>query len=58
MRQLKAGVKPLPLKNLSEHAMIGVRAHRQAARKLRQEHRRWGLPLLVFKGGKMVEVQP
>ncbi len=43
---------------LPEFARLALRAHRRAARKLRVEHRRLGLPIIVWKNGKVVEKQP
>jgi hypothetical protein len=51
---------PKPLKSmkpseLPEDARIAQRAMHRAARKLRAEHRRLGLPIIVWKNGKVVE---
>jgi len=43
---------------LSDHGRMALRAARRAARKLRAEHRRLGLPLIVWENGKVVEKQP
>lgn len=43
---------------LSEEGRMALRAMRRAARKLRLEHRRLGLPIIVWKNGKVVEEQP
>ena len=48
-------LRPLKLHELSEHGQIALRAHRRAARKLRIEHRRLGLPIIVWENGKVVE---
>lgn len=52
--------KSQPLKHqkasdLPEFARLALRAHRRAARKLRAEHRRLGLPIIVWENGKVVE---
>ena len=44
--------------DLPKFAQLALRAHRRAARKLRAEHKRLGLPLIVWKDGKVVERQP
>ncbi|MCW1885801.1 hypothetical protein OKA04_13760 [Luteolibacter flavescens] len=43
---------------LSEEGRMALRAQHRAARKLRAEHRRLGLPIIVWKNGKVVEEQP
>jgi hypothetical protein len=42
---------------LPEFARLALRAHRRAARKLRAEHRRLGLPIIVWENGRVVEKQ-
>ena len=51
-------LRPLKMSELSEHGQMAVRATRRAARKLRAEHRRLGLPIIVWENGKVVEKQP
>jgi hypothetical protein len=51
-------LRPLKMSELSEEGQIALRAMRRAARKLRAEHRRLGLPLIVWENGKVVEKQP
>lgn len=51
-------LRPLKLSELPEHGQIALRAHRRAARKLRVEHRKLGLPIIVWENGKVVEKQP
>lgn len=36
----------------------GLLAAKKMARELRAEHRRWKMPLLTWKDGKVVEVKP
>lgn len=43
---------------LPEFVRLALRAHRRAARKLRAEHRRLGLPIIVWENGKVVEKAP
>ncbi len=40
---------------LPEFARLALRAHKRAARKLRAEHRKLGLPIIVWKNGRVVE---
>lgn len=42
---------------LPEERQVALRAMRRASRKLRAEHKRLGLPLVVWESGK-VEKQP
>ncbi|MCB1130087.1 MAG: hypothetical protein KDN05_03095 [Verrucomicrobiae bacterium] len=51
-------LRPLKMSELSEYGRMAVRAARRAARKLRAEHRRLGLPIIVWENGKVVEKQP
>lgn len=51
-------LKPQSLADLPEHGKMALRAHKRAARKLRAEHRRLGLPIIVWKDGRVVEEQP
>jgi hypothetical protein len=51
-------LRHLRISELSEQGQIALRAHRRAARKLRAEHRRLGLPIIVWENGKVVEKQP
>ena len=48
-------LKPMKISELPEDARIALRAMHRAARKLRAEHRRLGLPIIVWKNGKVVE---
>lgn len=50
--------KHLKESELPEFARLALRAHKRAARKLRAEHRRLGLPIIVWKDGRVVEEQP
>jgi hypothetical protein len=51
-------LRKLKESELSEHGRLALRAHRRAARKLRAEHRRLGLPIIVWENGKVVEKEP
>jgi hypothetical protein len=54
----KEPLKHLKESELPEFARLALRAHKRAARKLRAEHRRLGLPIIVWKDGRVVEEQP
>jgi hypothetical protein len=56
MKTLHNGLKPIPEKEMSPEARIASRAHRSATRKKRVELRRHGLPMIVWKNGKVQEV--
>ena len=49
-------LKPIPEKEMSEWARIALRAHRRATKKKRAELRRRGLPMIIWKDGKVREV--
>jgi hypothetical protein len=51
-------LRPLKMSELPEEGKIALRAFRRAARKVRAEHRRLGLPIFVRENGKVVEKQP
>jgi len=51
-------LRPMKASELSEEGRMVLRAQHRAARKLRAEHRRLGLPIIVWKNGKVVEEQP
>jgi len=51
-------LKPQTAAEIPEHGKLALRAHKRAARKLRAEHRRLGLPIIVWKDGRVVEEQP
>jgi|GEM_PF-2347061 hypothetical protein len=48
-------LKPQSEAELPEHGRIAYRAFKRAARKLRAEHRKLGLPIIVWKNGRVVE---
>lgn len=54
----KENLKHMKEGDLPEFARLALRAHKRAARKLRIENRRLGLPIIVWKDGKVVEEQP
>jgi hypothetical protein len=49
-------LKPIPEREMSEWARIALRAHRRATRKKRIELRQRGLPMIIWKDGKVREV--
>lgn len=51
-------LRPLKMSELPEHGQMALRAARRSARKLRAEHRRLGLPIIVWENGKVVEKAP
>jgi len=51
-------LKPIPEKDMSENARIALKAGRRAIRMVRAENKRLGLPLISWKDGKVIEVDP
>lgn len=51
-------LKPMRASELPDWARSAMRAQHRAARKLRAEHRRLGLPIIVWKDGKVVREDP
>ena len=49
-------LKPIPEKEMSKWARVALRAHRRATRKKRIELRQRGLPMIIWKDGKLREV--
>ena len=49
-------LKPIPEEEMSEWARIALHAHRRATRKKRAELRRMGLPMIIWKDGKVREI--
>jgi hypothetical protein len=52
-----SALKPIPEKEMSEWARIALRAHRRATKKKRAELRQRGLPMIIWKDGKVREVR-
>jgi hypothetical protein len=50
-------LKPIPEKEMSPEARVASRAHRSATRKKRVELRQRGLPMIIWKDGKVREVE-
>ena len=51
-------LRPMKMSELPEEGQVALRAMRRAARKLRAEHKRLGLPMIVWENDKVVEKQP
>ena len=56
MWKLRTGLKPIPAKDLSAHNLLALRAHQRATRKERKDLRMRGLPMIIWKDGKVAEV--
>ncbi len=54
----RSPLRLLKMSELSEHGQMALRAMRRATCKLRAEHRRLGMPLIIWENGKVVEKQP
>jgi hypothetical protein len=50
------GLKPISEKKMPEWARAASQAHRSATRKKRVELRQRGLPMIIWKDGKVREV--
>jgi len=55
-KNLYHGLKPIPESKMSPEARLASDAHRRATRKKRAELRRRGLPMIIWKDGKVREV--
>jgi hypothetical protein len=55
-KNLYNGLKPIPESKMSPEARVASQAHRRATKKKRAELRRRGLPMIVWKDGKVREV--
>jgi hypothetical protein len=49
-------LKPISEKDMPKWARVASQAHRRATRKKRIELRRHGLPMIIWKDGKVREV--
>ena len=56
MKNLCNGFKPIPESKMSPEARVASQAHKRATRKKRADLRRRGLPMIIWKGGKVREV--
>ena len=50
------GLKPISEKDMPKWARAASQAHRRATRKKRAELRRLGLPMIIWKDGKVREI--
>jgi len=55
-KNLCSGLKPIPKSKMSPEARVASEAHRRATRKKRADLRRRGLPMIIWKNGKVGEV--
>jgi hypothetical protein len=56
MKTSSNGLKPISEKKMPKWARAASQAHRTATRKKRIELRRRGLPMIIWKDGKVREV--
>jgi hypothetical protein len=56
-KNLYNGLKPIPESKMSPEALVASQAHKRATRKKRAELRRRGLPMIIWKDGKVREIQ-
>ncbi|CAN5574381.1 hypothetical protein BH20VER1_BH20VER1_13670 [soil metagenome] len=56
MKTSRNGLRPIPEKEMPEWARVASQAHRSATRKKRAELRQRGLPMIIWKDGKVREV--
>jgi len=56
MRRLHNRLKPISEKDMPKWARAACQAHKRATRKKRAELRRRGLPMIIWKDGKVREV--
>ena len=56
MRKQRRVLKHIPEREMAEWARVALHAHRRATRKKRAELRRLGLPIIIWKNGKVREV--
>ena len=58
IKQQYKKLKPIPAKDLPEEGRVALKPQYRAAKKLRAEHKRLGMPLISWEKGKVVEIQP
>jgi hypothetical protein len=56
MKASSNGLKPISEKKMPKWARAASQAHRSATRKKRAELRQRGLPMIVWKNGKVREI--
>jgi hypothetical protein len=55
-KNLYNGLKSIPESKMSPEARIASQAHKRATREKRAELRRCGLPMIIWKDGKVREI--
>jgi hypothetical protein len=55
-KNLYNGLRPIPESKMSSEARVASQAHRRATKKKRAELRQRGLPMIIWKDGKVREV--
>jgi len=55
-KNLHNGLKPIPESKMSPEACVASQAQKRATRKKRIELRRRGLPMIIWKDGRVREV--
>lgn len=56
--ELKTDHPAVELTEVEKEVELGLAAAKKMARDLRAEHKRWNMPLLTWKDGKVVAVKP
>lgn len=56
MKTSHNGLKPISEKKMPKWARVASQAHRSATRKKRVELRQRGLPMIIWKDGKVREI--
>ena len=56
MKKSHNGLKPIPESKMSREARVASQAHQRATKKKRAELRRLGLPMIIWKDGKVREI--
>jgi len=56
MKDSQNGLRPIPERQMSQWAPVASQAHKRATRKKRAELRRRGMPMIIWKDGKVREV--
>jgi hypothetical protein len=56
MKTSQNGLKPIPESKMSPEARVASQAHKRATRKKRAELRQRGLPMIIWKDGRVREV--
>jgi hypothetical protein len=56
MRKQYPKFKAIPAKRMTPDQLVAYKAHRTATRKMRAELRMRGLPIIICKDGKVLEI--